>query len=516
MKINKLFLIGAIAIGMVACKSEGPEVANPEGSTFAGLSLTVNKGGTRAVSQNDNVGKPVENTIATIDLFSTAGNKTWSESNAATPDWGTATAPGTKFWSDGNADKPVYTVAPWLTEPGAQTMALVLNNPTGLAPAAATAADEVYGAGTADAAANNATIKALSTADKFVMTSPAFAGVVLANKSFDVVKGGTDATNNVFNTEVERVVCQGIVKQNATLSNAVGTLGTVDMSYLRFSAANGATKTYLFKSHAGSRTMETTAPYWYKDYVSVIDYVSSDADVAIKAPELFRLGNDAETLYGKTSPYAAIDVNPSTVDLKTDAKGIYFLENSMPAPADHMTWNYNRNAYAKVYTVFTPTKVWDIVGGKLVYVNWADRSTKDADENSNSFFKGEMDGQLYVTSAAAKLSVTAKDQKSYMYKDGKTVYRVLWNRQATDDGKETLNGNTRRNNIYLLTIDGFKGIGANYDPNDPNDPNIPKPENPDEPVTPPVDPPVDKQDTFIRITAQVLPWNVVDRGVVLE
>lgn len=105
-----------------------------------------------------------------------------------------------------------------------------------------------------------------------------------------------------------------------------------------------------------------------------------------------------------------------------------------------------------------------------------------------------------------------------MYEGGRVVYRTLWNRVMDATETKTLNGNTRRNNIYVLNITAFAKIGMNYDPNDPTDPNIPKPNNPDEPITPPDggDPTVDKQETYMRVTATILPWNKVSRDVILN
>ena len=133
-----------------------------------------------------------------------------------------------------------------------------------------------------------------------------------------------------------------------------------------------------------------------------------------------------------------------------------------------------------------------------------------------TFFMGETDGVFYASSAAAKLSKTAPGQMSYMYENGKCVYRMPWNQ--VKDGKTTIYADTRRNNIYVVNVTAFEKVGMNYDPNDPKDPNIPKPNNPDEPTTPPDggDPSWDESETYAAFFTKILPWNVVNRDVTLS
>jgi len=92
----------------------------------------------------------------------------------------------------------------------------------------------------------------------------------------------------------------------------------------------------------------------------------------------------------------------------------------------------------------------------------------------------------------------------------------LWNRQTNADGKTIVNANTRRNNTYLLTITAFQGLGMPWDPSDPKDPYLPKPDpDPTEPTNP-ENPDIEKEETYMRVEAKVLQWNLVSRDIVFE
>jgi len=144
-----------------------------------------------------------------------------------------------------------------------------------------------------------------------------------------------------------------------------------------------------------------------------------------------------------------------------------------------------------------------------------DKLVKKAGVEGETFYRGEKDGIIYASKEAAKKSQLSPDQKAYTYKDGKCAYRALWNRQMGDDGKSVVNADARRNNTYLLTIKAFQGLGMPWDPSDPNDPNLPKPTDPDEPENP-ENPDIEKEETYMRVDAKILQWNLVSREVILE
>lgn len=188
------------------------------------------------------------------------------------------------------------------------------------------------------------------------------------------------------------------------------------------------------------------------------------------------------------------------------------MENSVKKEAltpDNKNFGYYRLPYAKVYTTYTPKEVlhWDQDQKKLI---------SKPGVKGETFYRGEGDGLIYASKEAAKKSQLSPDQGAYTYTNGRCAYRALWNRQTNADGKTIVNANTRRNNTYLLTITAFQGLGMPWDPSDPKDPYLPKPDpDPTEPTNP-ENPDIEKEETYMRVEAKVLQWNLVSRDIVLE
>ena len=511
MKVNNLFLVGvaALSLGMTACNNEDvPQVNNPgEGTTFAGMYISAMKDvSTRAVNDNqeDYGGRTEESKLTELQLLSNVLPQTWM--------LGTAADETGKFWETQTAG--TFKVAPWKTNPGPQSMALVFNKGT-LSADIATAADQTYGS-TATAVKD---IAALATDNKFVMTSRAEQKTIVPSITEDAAKTGTSEAQNVFSFDVERIVAQGLVAKDAALKETTADgKGKVDLTDITYTAINGAAKTYLFRNHAGKRTIGDTDGL-YEAFASAIDgYTDFEA---AKEPEgsakdyLIRLGNllPEETSTAKDlGMYAAKNV-AENVNIAKNVAGIYFFENSVKKEAltaENKNYGYYRLPYAKVYATYIPNEVWELDndGKTLVKMNNYTKGT--------TFYRGEGDGLIYASKEAAQKSQLSPNQKAYTYTNGKCAYRALWNRQTvTADGKSIVNADTRRNNTYLLTIKAFQGLGMPWDPSDPKDPYLPKPTDPTEPTNP-ENPDIEKEETYMRVEAKVIQWNLVSRDVVLE
>ena len=533
-KAIKFLMMAAIVFGFAACNNEeGPDVPT-KGNTYASVSVALKGIQTRALTDNqsDNAGTPAEQVLTTLEMLSTAGNATWASATSGSAD-------GT-FWSETG----IYKTAPWATTPGAQTMALIFNkNSVTPGAATATATTEYSGA-----------LSGLTTPN-FTMTSKAFNGNIQPNITKDACLAGTDQTKNVFTgIEVERVVAKGIVRQAADFSGDVmqGTTKVATVDGLTFAAVNGATKTYLFRDNAGSRIMEVADNNQYTGYKSAIHAIvpTQDADAAVAAG-LVRLG--VAGVPAEVSEEKEVNAAGATVE-DVNTEKFYFMENSgdlssySEAGGAIEEQGFYRFAYAKVYGYYTPEKVLTVDGTAKNFVakagtgKWYNPTTFVAGtegdgvsqegylvyalkelvwgsaKKGTTFYMGIQDGVLYETPDAAASSTSAPGQFAYTYKDGKCGYRALWNRQTLDtDDKVVVNASTRRNNAYMLDIKGFAKIGFPWDSSDPNDPNLPK-EDPDSPNYPdPDDPNIEPTETYMRVEAVVLPWNLVQRGgIVLQ
>ena len=392
--------------------------------------------------------------------------------------------------------------------------------------------------------------------DGFIQTSKSSDG------STTIEPGVTDPSptnGNYITSEVERIVAKVQVSQKDGLSLNLPNIGT--LSPLTYSMAGSAKQTYLFRDHAGSRTLvnETTESAIYTDFKSVIDgeTVPLDWDPKAGHPFLQRVSDKEGTEYVLDGYYR----NPKAVTKATASAtsikgGFYFYENSMfggdkKVASKKGEIKYNRIAYAKVYTKLTPTnaytqgsggakiaapeeftkeqkydveiskELYDKLGKDPAYTGRLDNyfafqggvgrvvyALKVTDK-PGTFYEGVDDGLLYLRLRDALM--LGKNTAVRKYDEGRMVYLVPMNRQL-DPAKGFVNYcDTRRNNIYDLTVTGISGIGHNYDPVDPEDPNVPKPE--DNPFEPPTDPqiPVEPADYLMRITAKVLKWNLVEK-----
>ena len=396
--------------------------------------------------------------------------------------------------------------------------------------------------------------------DGFIQTSMSSDG------SATIEPGVTDPSptnGNFITSEVERVVAKVQVSQKSDLSLTLPNIGK--LSPLTYSMAGSAKESYLFRDHAGSRTLvnETGQNAIYKDFKSVIDdkTVPLDWDPKAGHPFLRRVSDKEGSDYVLGGYYSNPKaVTKATATVESIKGGFYFYENSMYGGTKKVAdkkgeIKYNRIAYAKVYTKLTPTQAYTQKGGNRevaapeefakeqkysveISKELYDKLGKDpaytgrldkyfvfqggvgrqvyelkVTDKPGTFYEGVDDGLLYLRLRDALM--LGKNTAVRKYDEGRMVYLIPLNRQL-DPTKGFVNYcDTRRNNIYDLTITGISGIGKNHDPVDPEDPNVPKPE--DNPFEPPTDPqiPVEEADYLMRITAQVIKWNLVEKHYAL-
>ena len=498
------YLAMAALLLLPACnKNNGSEPVNPAtGNTYAGLNVVV---GNSLRAEADEAGTASEQKVSKIDLIgnSTTGIvKSWNEGQADQPDvfWKATTTPS----------QELCTVAPFKTPfDGTQMIGLFINNNvtlTGLN--VQNAQNYTYGT----AAGLVTEIADLTNANNFAMTSKMDSKVISKGITEETVKTGTTEAQNVFTFDIERVIAKGVVAKGSALKAETNDgKGKVKLDDITFAAVNGAVKTYLFANHAGDRTMG--ADLQYNNYTSAIDgYVEFAAakDASAVKDNLVRLGNISKDK-AQLGGYAAKNVYADEAAAKA-ADGIYFLENSVASTAmtdGNKAFGFYRFASAKVYATFTPTQLmkWNETDKKM------ETLTGDAITEGMTFYKGVTDGFLYDSKASAKKSSVAPNQDVVTYTNGRCGYYALWNRQE-QPAKTVVNANTRRNNIYLLTITAFQGLGMPWDSSDPDDPNLPKPG--DDPNVTPEEPSIETQDSYMRVEAKILPWNLVTRDVILK
>ena len=542
MKLNKFFLFSAaVGLALASC-SDDVAVTSPDngkvtkGNTYVAVSVTQTQ--TRASSEEltDKYAGSEDETKVDNIYFLKGGEAQVEFNNPlsvaatadnTTPDFWKKEESGYIYWKTG--------VFETLATSDPVAMNVILNGNAMTKGFKATDVDPVVDMAGTNNAGDVVKNTNLFMADGFTMTSATAKHAVAADVTKEQAFAEEDPKNN-FNFDVTRLLVKGIVVDNKPASNyevkdkADVALGKVSKENMTFAGVNGATKSYLFNNKPTESAIHTAN-------------AASTAAVA-KTEGLVRLGNLTDQGSGNYGSYTAVKVNGGVDDFagaKADALGsmanaVYFFENtSNDYSATMAKVGYNRYAYAKVYVTFVPNdanvrniEIKDVATEGYTEFTTSDGVTKkwgrwdknykystasaSASPNSKTFFYAE--GYLFGSVDAALFAGYTRD-KIYTYKDGRMAYRSLWNRVETSaSDKKIKDAGTYRNNIYVLEIAGFTGLGMPWDPADPNDPNLPQDPD-DKGTTPPgTDPDVNpKANSFMRVNAKVIPWTVYRRSV---
>lgn len=361
---------------------------------------------------------------------------------------------------------------------------------------------------------------------------------------------------NLFQLSVERVLSKVQVQKAATIAlkgEVAAEKGTLKVEELKYALAGSAKEAYLFRDFASdSRKMidDTTNPnHAMYEGKTLIDDEEVPADWVSTNPHPFLQRVSDQMQGGAAINFAAKNVEVATATPGSTTNGIYFLENSTSKKiTGRGQLEYNRIAYIKVYGTFTPTKALDYnrttskfeevidlsarsykftvaieqegynqlvseLGGTEdpndpadIWATWETYPTLNVKDPAGTFYLGLKDHKIYKTLLAALKSGNGYNIRRYV--GGKMVWLNPVNAQLVSEPNNTFvkNANTRRNNIYNLTIKGISGFGLPFDPVDPEDPNIPQPENPYQPI-PDSHIKVDPLNSRILIQTSVLKWN---------
>ena len=548
MKLNKFFLFSAaVGLALASC-SDDVAVTSPDngqvakGNTYVAVSVTQTQ--TRASSDKvgEYAGSEDETKVANI-YFLKGGDTPQVEFNNLLSVAATADDSTPKFWKKEASGYTYWKTGVFKTLATSDPVAMnvILNGNDMTKGFKATDVDPIVDmttGATTDPSSNYGDVVVKNTnlfmTNGFTMTSATAKHAVAADVTKEQAFAEEDPKNN-FNFDVTRLLVKGIVVDNKPASDyevkdkADVALGKVSKTGMTFAGVNGATKSYLFNNKPTESAIHTAN--------------AASTAAAAKTEGLVRLGNLTEgtTNYGS---YTAVAVNSGEADfagadattLGGKANAVYFFENtSNDYSATMAKVGYNRYAYAKVYVTFVPNdaNVRNIETKEVATEGYTEFTTSDgvtkkwgrwdknykystasasASPNSKTFFYAE--GYLFGSVDAALFAGHTRD-KIYTYKDGRMAYRSLWNRVETSaSDKKIKDAGTYRNNIYVLEIAGFTGLGMPWDPADPNDPNLPQDPD-DKGTTPPgTDPDVNpKSNSFMRVNAKVIPWTVYRRSV---
>ncbi len=407
MKLNQLFLMAAMGLGLFACsenelEGNGPEGAQNEGTTYVGFTIDFSKTQTKATETGTEAEQKINKAYV---ILAASGNI----SKIAVP--------------KGTSNKYVLQ-----TTPGPHDFYVVVNPTT--APTVGTSIDGYFNTGVAIGAEEFA--KTTTGSESFLMAS-------VKKETFDIADGiteeealeGTDAATNNFTINVERVAAKVTMTcENATLTNANNNAGGT-ITTPKFTLKGGATMSYRM---AQSAINEITGNEWTNTSSSTDVYVKQKAD------------DGDNYIYRKATP-------------------VYCLENL------HATGAYKQGntTYLNLNTKFVPGRVVDCnataANGDLKDNPNATTSTpvpfyvvKTGSLAGNYILKSDL--TTYQTSNPGKYP-NGVESISDEYKEGTCWFGPIWIGQTDTD---KANAPIYRNTWYNLKITGITLPG---DPNEP-------------------------------------------------
>ena len=544
-KVTTTVAAALVAFSFAACnKTNNSAAPELDGNTYAGVTAKIAGPGLRAVTQKQELVTGVE------------GEDVVGKGYVFFKDFAGQTV-------DLNLKDGKYTSDPFKAEAGDNVaLTLLINKPATL--------NLIPTDFTADRKVELKDLPSLISADGFTMTG-------VTSKKVKITEGVTkedvegDATkkdtskNNFDLGNVERVVA----KAQAYLNDA-GLVNGVDLTKygslstdFKWSLAGSAKESYLFADKAGANNQMDETTQLYDGFESAVHNIAVRETVEKLANSLQKV-SDTYTDAALTSNFKAkpLAKKEGTDKSEVAAKSVFFFENSCKTHVATAaeTYPFKRFAYYNVYADLIPNagkklnaagdaleaataadyeqertydvaisvetftkltttgdatgKVWD--AKKFTPVKSGDPEkithyTLEITDKAFTFYIGSDDVMYRGLDAAAKAGLTTVRK----FDGGKMVYMTVVNRQKNDKDI-TINADTRRNNIYQITVDGFDALGLNYNPIDPDDPNIPKPEdNPFEPKPDP-DKEIDEAETWMRVSATILQWNHVTRHETLK
>ena len=505
-------LLGLLTIGLVAltsCKKENQEPKKNEGTTYANVTISIQsdlRAGTDDAAQHNPKGTwNGKDAIKSIAVYivdnATISSGDYDES---------------KFTITPATDGTNISITPKeaiLTTPGKKSVYVLINaapeiktyldaaaTPFAFKRAYAAAVDLI----TAQQAAKTETNGA-DTQDVIMMTNAKEYEFTIAE---GVSQEKAEAAQNPENrcaVEVKRAVARVLLTTTeetyeVKYKNSEEVMGTIkDITY---AVAQGEKSFYLMQMRDANNIIKTPA----FDFVpeKLADDYKLTADSYTKMGKYYDYSDLIET--GKTggTPRKALKATGLDDALKIGAQSleqsVFMFEASHKygKTADDTDFRRANTPYVLVRAKFVPAKFEDAEGNTYT--------------EGSTFYMGE-NGRFYIKkeNVVNEEKGGVKDQKYYTYENAKVIYYAFVNPDVV--GK-TINAPAYRNNIYHISVKGFKTIGMTWNPLFPEDPDTTDPKNPDpkpkdDPV-PPITPGETNtpKETYMSVEVSVIPWNV--------
>lgn len=514
-------LLGLLTIGLVAltsCKQERTEPLQNEGSTY--VSVAINLQSSLRAGDSDDKEFNYKDTwngkdaIETVDVY-VVGNGEVSYGQYQANDFKINKATD----GDNISIKPNKAI---LTTPGAKKIYALINAPKAITETLEKSMPDHFNKAyakavetmkTADVARANA-----KNEDLIMMSNAAECEINIEDGvSKEEAKQGP---KNLAKVSVKRVVARVILtttQPSYEIKLQDGTLlGTV--SDITYAVAQGEKAFYISQQRkAGSiitpgynflpavNPADKSKLTNYAEQEKTYDYSDLHSTVTTPRPALVAASlSDALEIGKKSLESSAFIFEASHM----------FGEEGQTVETYTGDFRRGNTPYVLVRTKFTPNLD--------LFYNEYQKSLFQKEGHDGTFYRGE-DGLFYVKVGTKKGKVekyNVPEQKYTKFEGGKVLYHVFVN---PDDVYKTLNAPAYRNNIYHISVTGFKSLGLNWNPLYPEDPDTtdpqknPDPKPKDDPNTPPYVP-GDKntpKETYLAVEVNVVPWNVHSYGIEL-
>ena len=503
-------LLGLLTIGLVAltsCKKDNQEPKKNEGTTYANVSISIQtETGMRDATDDANQHNP-KGTWNGKDAIKTIAVYIVDNANISSGDYDETKFDITAAAADGTTNISITPKEAILTTPGEKSVYVLIN------------ADPKIKAYLDDAVTPFAFKKAYAAAVK----------LITAQEAAKTELNGTDPEDVIMMTNAKEctlTVAEGVTKEQAEaaqnpqnratveVKRAVArvllttTAETYEVKYkndkpmgtikdITYAVAQGEKSFYLMQMRDNNNIIKTPA----------FDFVPE------KLADDYKLTADSYAKMGEYYDYSDLQTKDRAAAVATD------LNDALKIGAQSLTQSvfmfeashkYGKTADdTKFRRANTP---YVLVRAKFVPAKFEDEAADNQYTEGSTFYMGE-NGRFYIKkeNVVDETKGGIKDQKYYTYVDAKVIYYAFVNPDVV--GK-TINAPAYRNNIYHISVKGFKTIGMTWNPLFPEDPDTTDPKNPDpkpsdDPV-PPITPGETNtpKETYMSVDVTVIPWNV--------
>ena len=528
-------LLGLLTIGLVAltsCKKDNQEPKKNEGTTYVNVAISIPAAtglrdfipGEGDADENNPKGKwngkdAIDNiTVYVVDKNSVSWDGYTKNDFTIT-----------NATQNPDPNDKAITITPKkaiLTTPGDKKVYVVINAPQAikdyLNKAIPNEFEIAYETAVSVIAAKNAT-KADSEGNDVILMTNATSPAVQTIEDGVTSEDAKNGTKNQIKVQVQRAVARVILTTTQPEYDIVRADGVKlgKIKNITYAVAQGEKNFYLTQqrenpsSVAGSRGIVMTPGYNFiprtdrRDPSVLRPTVYPDMEKYYDYSDLVETAQDGNA----RKALVATSLNDALAIGEKSLQSSAFIFENTHKYGDYDIFNYKggyrraNTAYVLVRATFVPEN--DAFADKA-------RFTTPYQEGT-TFYVGE-NGALYrsassVTDDKSRDAGGVAGQKYSEYTNGKVLYYAIVN---PDNAEKPLNAPVYRNNIYHISVKGFKKIGMNWNPLFPEDPNSdnpknpdPKPKNPYEPV-PPIKPQdnLSPKETYMSVDVSVIPWNV--------